>query len=142
VVNLQQQAGRDARRAQPAIDLDHGALDDVCSRALHRRVDRLALRALSQGCVARGDVVEIEPAAEYRFDIAALARLLARLVHVATHARISLEIQLDVAFRLAALDAESRSEPECGHAVDEPEVDHLRGAPLIVADLLERQTEN
>ena len=97
---------------QPAIDLDHGALDDVRGRALHRRVDRGALGALPQGRVARSDVVQIEAPSEHRFDIAALARLLARLVHVAAYARIALEIQVHVALRLAALDAEPRARPK------------------------------
>ena len=57
----------------------------------------------------RADVVQIEAPAEHRFDVAALTRLLARLVHVAAHAGIALEIQLDVLRRLRALDAEPAS---------------------------------
>src|SRR5688572_28437513 len=133
-MHLHDQPRRDPGALQPAMHFDHRALDDVGSGALHRSIDCCALRALSQSCVARADVVEIQPAAEYRLDVAALARLLARLVHVAAYARIALEIQLDVARRLAALDAEPGGEAERGHAVDEAEVDHLGGAALVVRD--------
>src|SRR5262245_35162015 len=57
VVYLHDQACVELRIDEPAIDVDHRALDDVGGRALHRRVDRRALRALSKRSVARLNVV-------------------------------------------------------------------------------------
>src|SRR6185436_6177942 len=41
-----------------------------------------------------------------------------------------------------ALDAQALSEPEARHAVDQAEIDRLRGTPLVLAYLVERQAEH
>src|SRR6185503_10784000 len=107
-------------------------LDDVGRSALHRRVDGTALRILLQVAVARTDVREIEPPAEDGLDESAIARARARSLHVLANAGIATEVTPDVVLRGVALDAELAREPECRHAVDEPEIDRLRGAALVV----------
>src|SRR5690606_21779817 len=99
--------------------------------ALHRRVDRCSLRSLAQRMVARLDLIQKQATPEHRFDKAALARLLSRVLHVTLHPGITLEIQIDVALRLSTRDAEAARETKGGHSVDQPEIDHLRRAPLI-----------
>ena len=42
----------------------------------------------------------------------------------------------------AAIDLEPAREPESGHAVDQPEVDGLRLAPLVRVHRLERHAED
>ena len=128
--------------AAPGIHGDHGALDDVGGRALHRRVDRGALRGLLELLVARVDVRQIEPAAEHGLDVALRLGLRARLLHVALHAGIAREVQVDVFLRGAARDAELLGEAERAHAVDEAEVDRLGRAALVGGDLVERRAEH
>ena len=99
---MMRRAGACARVA-PGIHGDHGALDDVGRRALHGRVDGAALGVLLQLRVARADVGQIEPPPEHGLDVALRSRACARVsVHVALHAGIAREIELDVLLRGAA----------------------------------------
>ena len=128
-------------RSQPSI-VDHRALDDVGGGALHRRVDRGALGAGAQALVAGVDVLQVQAAAEHGFDIALLARLLARALHEIAHAGIAREVQRDVVLRLAARDAELARQAERAHAVHQAEVDRLGGAALVAADFFHRLAEH
>jgi hypothetical protein len=114
-----------------ASTLDHGALDDVRRRALHRRVDGRALRRLAPLHVADVDLRQVQAPAEQRLDVTLLPGRRPRVVHVAAHAGVAVEIQVDVLLRLAALDAQLPRESEGRHAVDETEVDGLGAAPLV-----------
>jgi hypothetical protein len=58
--------------ADPGVDLDHGALDDVGRRALHRRVDRRPFGGLATLRVARANLVGPQAPAEQGFDVALL----------------------------------------------------------------------
>src|SRR5690606_9212252 len=107
-----------------------------------RGVDRAALRIVAPLGVALVDLGQVEPAAEDGRDVAVPPGPLAGLVHVARDAGVALEIPVDVALRLAALDAELAREAERGHAIDEAEVDRLRGAALIGRDVRERHVEH
>jgi len=96
-----------------------------CMGALMRCARRTAAAA-----VAARIVGQVQPAPEHRS-----RRIPARapsrgLVHVALHARVALEVEVHVALRGAALDAELAGESERRHAVDQPEVDRLGGAAL------------
>src|SRR6266480_914323 len=126
---------------QETLNCNHRKLDQVGGGALHRRVDRGALGRLAAHRAAALHLRQPEAPAEHRFDVALRARAAARLVHVAFHPRIAGEIRLDVGLCRRALDAEVLRQAEARHAVDEPEVDNLRGAPLVGADLVERQAE-
>ena len=75
VMNLHDHERVEARTVQPAIDREHGALDDVGRRALHGRVDGRTLSGLTPLLVLYANLREIEPAAEERFDIAIVRRL-------------------------------------------------------------------
>ena len=61
-------------RVERVLHRDHRQLDQVGRRALHRRVDRLALGAGAARAVAAVDLGQVDAAAEQRLDIAAFAR--------------------------------------------------------------------
>src|SRR5690606_22197538 len=92
--------------------------------------------------VGRVDLREPEAPSEYRLHVALLARLGPGTLHVGGHARVAGEIALDVVARRIPFDAEVRRQAEGAHAVDEPEVDHLRVAALLARHLLERRAED
>src|SRR4029079_16504750 len=77
------------------------------------------------------DLRQVQPAAEYRSDVALAMSGGTRLFHVALHAGVALEVAVHVRLSFAALDTESTCEPERRHAVDQAEVDRLRGASLV-----------
>jgi hypothetical protein len=52
VVHLHHEPRRQPLPGEPVVHADHRALDDVRRGALHRRVDRAALRVLAQALVA------------------------------------------------------------------------------------------
>ena len=141
-MHLHDESRRRVLAGAPGIDGDHGAFDDVRRRALHRRVDRAALGVLAQLRVARADVGQVQPPAEYRLDVTDLPRLRARLVHEALHAGIALEVALHVLLRRAALDAEVACQAERRHAVHETEVDDLGGAALVGRDCIEADAKH
>ena len=58
------------------------------------------------------------------------------------HARIAREVQIDVALRRGARDAQLARQAKGRHAVDQPEVDRLGGAALIGGHLIERHAED
>ncbi len=127
---------------QPGVHGDHGALDDVCRRALHRGVDRGAFGAAAQGRVLGIDVRHIQPTAEQGFDEALLGGLGAGALHVLEHAGVLGEIAIDVGLRLLAIDADLLGQAECAHAVDQAEVDRLGAASLVDGDLSQVHTEH
>src|SRR5690606_3776531 len=124
------------------MDPQHGTFDDIGGRALHGGIDRASLRVLAALRVALVDLRQIKPSPEYGRDVALGPRPLARLVHVALHAGIALEVEIDITLRLAALDAELTRQAERRHAVDQAEVDRLRGAALIGGGLVQRHAED
>src|SRR5579872_6109582 len=134
IVHLHDQARRRLLALAPSVYGDHGALDDIGGRALHRCVDRCALRGLLQLAVARADIGQVEPAAIYGLDEATVPGSRAGVVHEALHSRITGEVALDILLSCAAFDAELTRQTERGHTVDQAEVDRLREAPLIGAD--------
>ena len=81
---------------------DHGALDDVSRRSLHRRVDCAALCVLTPLRVAGIDFGEVQAPPEDGFDEPLLARDRTDIVHVLLDARVAVEIQVDVFLRFAA----------------------------------------
>src|SRR5690606_27647370 len=88
------------------------------------------------------DLGQPQPPAEHRLDVALAARQRARFLHVPRNAWIAGEVSLDVVLRGVALDAEVGGESERAHAVDQTEVDHLRVAALLRADLGRRDAED
>ena len=81
-------------------------------------------------------------AAEDRLDIALLARMQLRAVHIFADAGEAFEIGVDVVGRLVARDAEAARQAECGNAVDDPEIDRLRVAPDHRVHALDRNAEH
>src|SRR5207342_2635613 len=141
VVYLKHHQGTVTMRRQPAVDVDHRALDDVGGSALHRRVDRRAFGTGAQALVARVDVVQVQAPPEHGFDVAALTRLFARALHEFAHAGIAREVQRDVILRLAPGDAEVARQAERAHAIHEAEVDRLGRAAFIAAHLVQGLAE-
>ena len=81
---------------QPFIHGNHGPLDDVGGGALHGCVDGRALGGLLHLLVAGVDFRQVQPAAGKGFHVPIVMGLLADPVHVRQHARIALEIAVDV----------------------------------------------
>ena len=67
---------------------------------------------------------------------------MARFFHVAGDARIPVEITINVGLCGAALNAQLFGETKGAHAVDQPEVDGLGGAPLIITHFQRHDTEH
>ena len=110
---------------QPVLHFDHREFDQICRRALHRRVDRGAFRTLAAHAVAAVDLRQPQATAEHGLDIALLLGLFARAVHVVFYAGIAREVTVDVGDCRTAFDAELLGQAKCGHAVDQAEVDYL-----------------
>src|SRR5690606_14202128 len=142
VVNLHHYPGIQAGVLQPGIHLDHGALDDVCCGALHRRVDRGAFGTLAHGLVLRMDLRQVQAAAEQGLDVTLVRSLDAGVFHVAQHARVAGEVAVDTVLGLLAIDTDRLGQAEGAHAVDQAEVDRLGTAPLVGGDLLQRYAEH
>src|SRR5690606_12669924 len=102
VVDLHDHARGKVAGAQPLVYGNHRPLDDVGRGSLHGGVDRAALRVLAPLRVAVVDLGQVEPAPEQRFDVTRAARLHADVVHEPPHARVALEVQVDVFLRLVA----------------------------------------
>jgi hypothetical protein len=105
-VDLHDEARAGFVRPEPRGDGDHGSLDDVGGRALHRGVDGAALGVLAELRVARVDLGQVQPPAEHRADIPQPPRALASRIHVAAHARVTLEVAVDVSLGLTAFEAQ------------------------------------
>ena len=87
------------------------------------------IAARSANCRSLGvlgmDHRQVRLAPEQGLDIAGVLRMLDGFGHVGADAGEAREIQLDVARRLAAIDAEALRQPERGNAVDDRKVDRL-----------------
>ena len=98
---------------------------------MHGGIDSAAFGVLLQLLVASVDVRQVQASAEHGGHIALVACGLAGLVHIALHAGVPREVQVHVLLCGAAVDAELLRQAKRAHAVDEPEVDGLRGAALV-----------
>ena len=94
------------------MDGDHRALDDIGGRTLHRCVDRTAFSILPALPVSVIDLWQIEAPAKFGFHKAVLPGFLPDVVHELLHARISVEVEIDVFLRFATADAKLFGEPE------------------------------
>ncbi|CAM5321942.1 hypothetical protein RLIN73S_06476 [Rhodanobacter lindaniclasticus] len=141
-VRSYQHVGIVAALLQPGGHGDHRALDDVGRAALHRRVHRGVLGALAQAGVARGEVLQVQPAAEDRFHVAVAAGAFAGRFHERVHAGVAGEVARHVVAGLGAVHAELARQAERAHAVHQAEVDRLGGAALVRADLLRLEAEH
>ncbi len=121
---------------------NHRQLDQIGSRTLHRRVDRLTFSAAFARTAATGDFGQVDSAPEHGFDITLGARRGAGFVHVALDPGKALEIAIDVGRCGAALDAQALGEAESAHAVDQAEIDRLGITPLLGGDRLRRHRKN
>src|SRR5579864_7971143 len=125
VVHLENQLRAKTLALEMALYGDHRELDEIGGRALHRRVDRGALGACPARAACRANIGQEEPPPEYRFDVALLARELARALHVRRDTGMAREIAVDELLRRRALDIELRREAERAHAVYESKIDGL-----------------
>ena len=141
VVDLHDHTGVQRAVVKPLGDLDHGALDDIGSGALHRCVDRGALGSLAHGLVLGMNFRQVQAATEQGFDVALLAGLLAGAFHIAQHARVAGEVAVNVSLRLLAIDTDLFGQTKGTHAVDQAEVDGLGAAALVGGDLLQVHAE-
>src|SRR5690606_13196190 len=119
VVDLQHHVHVRVLGAEPLVQGDHGPLDDVGRGPLHGRIDGGALGVLAALAVAGVDLRQVQAAAEDRLDIALAAGLLADPVHVGLDPRIALEVAIDVALRLLAVDPDLARQAKGRHAVDQ-----------------------
>src|SRR5690554_999076 len=141
IVYLHHHAGIEVALLQPVFNIDHGALDDIRSRALHGRIDRGAFGGLATVAVLGAYLRQIKATPEYRFNKAILGGLGTNTFHVACHAGITVEVAVDISLRLVALQVQLSRKTPGAHAVDQAEVDRLDTAPLLAADLLQWHAE-
>ena len=134
VVHLHDQPHLVATRLQPFVDADHGQLDDVRGRSLHRRVYGAAFGVTAAAVVAGADIRKIQTPAEQRFHPALIVGQPAGVFHVFLDAGIAGEVVVYVFLRFGAAYAELPRESERGHSIDEPEINRLGGPPLVGAD--------
>ncbi len=124
-MDLQEHPRAETRVGERARQADHRALDDVGGGALDRGVDRRALAERPAARLLRLDLRQVDPPAEQRLDVAVLLGEGLLGVHEAFDRRVALEIGVDVALRLALLDAQVLREAVRADAVDDAEVDRL-----------------
>ena len=141
-MHLQQHAAFQPGRIQRRRQLDHGALDDVGRPSLQRCIAGLPLGIAALGGVAVGNAGHPATAAERGQHETADARFLPRAFHVRADARVAHEIRVDIALRLARLDAELAAEPEGADAIDDAEIDRLGAAPDQPRHLRHRHAEH
>ena len=122
-------------------NMQHGDLHDVCSGALDGSVDGLALLTVLESAVELAlQGGEVTAAAEQRFDVAVLGRLLANAIEVFLDARELAEIGLYKLLRFGQGELSGTREAKRGHAVDQAEVDGLGMTTHILGDLIQWNT--
>ena len=99
-----------------------------------RALDGHPPSVLAHCAVATLDVRQVADPAVERLDAEFLLGLRQRLLGVGAHPGKALEVRVDELPGVTASDAEGAGKPERAHPVDDPEVDRLRGAPLLVGD--------
>src|SRR6516164_4188192 len=131
VMDLQQHASMQLFAGECGRDTGHRALDDVCGRALKRRIDRLPLGAGPARRVCVADPRDEAFAPEDRLDIAGAPAVGLDPLHIGADRREAVEIGADIGRRLALRDANLRPETKGADAVDDAEIDRLRPPPGI-----------
>ena len=133
-MHLQQHPARKTALAEGGVHPDHGDLDHVAGRPLHRRVHRHALGGVAGDGIAGSQIRQVAAAAEQRGDVAALAALGQRAVDERAHTRVRREVRLDVALRLLLVDLRGLREAEGGDAVEDGVVRALGDRALERSD--------
>ncbi len=132
VVYLEDEPGGAALVAQPPGDPHHGHLDHVGGGALHDRVHGEPLAQGARLAVRGSQLRDRSAATEQGANEAVPLGLLDRSGDEVLHVREAGEVGVDVGLGLLARNVQLVGEPERGDAVDDPEVDGLRLAPLVL----------
>src|SRR5918993_437938 len=141
VVDLHDHIGPE--RIKPRREVDHGDLDNICSRPLYAGVEGDPLPELPHVLVGVPQLGHVTPPPEECRRVPQLLGLLQSLLHKFGHPRVSLEVALDVPFCLGRVHVpEPRREPEPGDTVKDTEVDHLRPTPELRRHALHAHVED
>ena len=120
------------------VQVDHGQLDQVGSRALDHGVDGGALGQGAALGVGRLDLGDGAAAPEHGGDEAVVHGLLDALGQEGGDAGEAGLVAVDDLGGLGVGHAQASGQAEGGHAVDDAEVDHLGARALLTGDLIER----
>ena len=119
--------------------MQHGDLHNIRCRALNGRVDSFALFAvLHLNVLFALQSREITPASKQGFDIALFRRQLADSIQIFFDTGELCEIGFDKIIGLSQRQFGGTRQPECGHAVDQSEVDRLGMATHVLVHLFKR----
>ena len=131
VVHLQHHARVEIALVERAMHPRHRDLHDVRRGPLDRHIDRHALGGVAHGVHTAGHVRDVAPPSEERLHVALLDAERLRLEDVAPDLRVTLEVLVDEPLRFLARHLHAPRETEVAHAVDDPEVQHLRDVALL-----------
>src|SRR5438874_8913293 len=141
VVHLQEDTGMQVAVVQRAVHARHRDLHDVRGVALYWHVDRHPLRGVADRVHPACHIRDVAPPPEERFDVALLDAERLCLEDVPADLPVALEVLVDEALRLFAGHLHPPREAEIAHAVNDPEVEHLRDVALLARDGTLRHTE-
>ena len=121
------QAGRDKGRRHP----DHGALDDVGTRPLDRRIDCCPFTALAFCLIRRLDAREVRLPAEQRLRKARIADMVERFGNVAVDAGETFEIAINQCLRFVRSGPHPAGQAPARNAIKDRKVDRLGASARV-----------
>src|SRR5206468_629437 len=130
-VHRQHHARVEIALVERAMHPRHRDLHDVRRGPLDRHIDRHALGGVAHGVHTAGHVRDVAPPSEERLHVALLDAERLRLEDVAPDLRVTLEVLVDEPLRFLTGHLHAPRETEVAHAVDDPEVQHLRDVALL-----------
>ena len=141
-MHLQQHARGEALLTQSGLQFDHGQFNKVGRGALHGSINSSPFSRGTARAVGRANFSKPEPATKDRFNIALLTRLHLNGVHVAGHARVPVEIALDVKPRGLAFNIKILGKTKGAHAVNKTKIYDLGIATLFGSNLFAWRSKN
>src|SRR5262245_17768933 len=125
------------------MDFDHRQFDQVCRRALYRRVDRFSLRTSAKVMILIVQIRQFAYAPEERSHYPILlASLLRQLLHITAHTFVSFVVIFYRLFSLAPADTHILRETESAHAIGNAEIRRLCQSPLRLQLCLGRRPKD
>ena len=135
-MDLHDQSRLSAFLIDDVLDRNHREFDEIGGCALHRRVDRRALGTGPTGPIGRLDFRQPEPSAKDGLDKSiALGSRTGRL-HVSRDTRITVKVAIDPGLGCIAPDSKILGQTECGHAINQSEIDHFGITTLLRSNTL------
>ena len=125
---------------QPPMDTYHRHFNDIRSRSLYRGIDSVSFREGTYCRILGVNIRKIAFAAEKRLRIPALTREFFLRLDITDDTRESGKIVVYKLFRLSAGAIQLLRQTKSRDAIDDTKISCFGFAPLVLGDLLYRQT--